>query len=588
MCGILGINEDNKPLVTKAARTIAYRGPDAFGISADGKVTLGHNRLSIIDLDARSTQPFFDASGKTGIVYNGEIYNYQKLKDELQKTGKYQFRTTSDTEVLLYAYQEWGEAMVSRLEGMYAFAIYDAVRERIVLCTDQAAIKPLFYAHTGGTFVFASEAKTILAMLREKGLPVRVDTGALSLYYALGCIPAPRTLYEGVCRLQPRVWGVYDLQANTYTQTLYPLPELSAHTPHEMQERIEESVRRHLVADVPVGLFFSGGTDSSLIAAALHKMDIQLEAFCVEIADRPEDAQYSREIAKALGLSLHEYAFGPKEFDEVYKTVVERLDEPLADSSVFPTYFVAHKAAEKVKVVLSGEGGDEYFFGYPRSYPLQKLMGTRLDAETNLVERLFFVLPAFRGKNKLFEKLFVWLRRPVAFYLLTMSPTKSRMGFAAWREAKRALAAGVAGPETLDADVYLPNDLLRKTDMATMYNSIEGRVPLLAPDIMAAARATPQLLSGRGELKPLLKKILSLYVPKRLVYRKKTGFGLRTKSFFAQSAYMRGDLRAAVEYLSTRGYLLVDVPQEGELVARYPNLCWQLLSLYHVLRNAHI
>ncbi|HVZ76246.1 MAG TPA: asparagine synthase (glutamine-hydrolyzing) [Candidatus Paceibacterota bacterium] len=587
MCGILGLSEGDEPLVRKAASTISYRGPDASGVYTDGEVTLGHNRLSVIDLDPRSNQPFFDPEGKVGLVYNGEIYNYRSIKTELERTGKYVFRTNSDTEVVLYAYKEWKEKVVNHLEGMYAFAVYDRERQQIILCTDQAAIKPLVYANIQGVLAFGSEVKAVVAMLREKNISIHVDQDALSLYYAVGYIPAPATLYQEVRRLRPRTWGVFDLKTHTFTETQYALPLVSAQSQEGMRALIEKSVEQHLVADVPVGLFFSGGTDSSLIAAVLKKFGVQLEAFCVEIADRPEDAQYAQKISIELGMSLHNFTFGPKEFDDIYESIVSRLDEPLADSSLFPTCFVAQKAAEKVKVVLSGEGGDEFFFGYPRSRYLQKLHGAPLDSEAGLFERIFFLLPIFKGKNKLFERIFILMRKPVAFYLLTMSPTKSRMSFLMWKGAKRTLAALAQNADALDADTYLPYDLLRKTDIATMYASLEGRVPLLAPEVISAARATPQHL-GTGELKPLLKKILASYIPADLVYRKKTGFGLRARSFFSQSAHVRADLENAKSYLSSRGYLPIDVPREEDMLAHYPNLCWQLISLYHVLRNAGI
>src|SRR3989344_5926379 len=219
MCGIIGITERNEPLVRAAAKTMAPPGPDAFGMFADSSVTLGHNRLSIIDLDARSNQPM--QSGDAVIVFNGEIYNFRELRAELEKLG-HSFKTESDTEVLLRAYRQWGKELTRKIEGMYACAIYDIAQGKIILCTDHANMKPIVYAQAGETLFFASEMRALLALLREKGVTPEIDREALGLYYAFGYIPAPYTLYKNMRRLGKRAWVTHDCNTGKLTEETYP------------------------------------------------------------------------------------------------------------------------------------------------------------------------------------------------------------------------------------------------------------------------------------------------------------------------------------------------------------------------------
>jgi asparagine synthase (glutamine-hydrolysing) len=349
---------------------------------------------------------------------------------------------------------------------------------------------------------------------------------------------------------------------------------------------IERAVSSHLVADVPVGLFFSGGVDSSLIAALLKKKGVIPQAFCAAIADRPEDAAYAKRVSEELAIPYANFPFGNDEFESIYDEVVQNIDEPFADSSIFPTYYIAKKAREKVKVVLSGEGGDEYFFGYPRSRDLLSLRNAPLDPRAGVLDRLYVALPAFRGKNKLFERLFVFFKRPVSFYLLTMSPSKSLMTFAQWECGKKAISERAVSASDLDAALYLPNVLLRKADTATMLASLEARVPLLDVGVIAASRAARQEAVEAQDLKPVLKRLLAAYVSEDIVHRKKTGFGLRTKSYFDRSERVRNDFVVARAFLSEHGYLRMAVPDTETLLSRYPNVCWQLLFLYHALKNA--
>lgn len=588
MCGILGITQDNEPLVREAAKTIRYRGPDFSSVVTDKSVTLGHNRLSIIDLDPRSNQPMKSANDTMRIVFNGEIYNYREIRKELQDAGAV-FRTESDTEVLLQGYAKWGAALLGRLRGMYALALHDKVKNKLILMTDYSGMKPLFYAKVGDTFMFGSELKAVLSMMRSVGVQPKLNTASLSLYYALGYVPAPQTIVAGVSRMPRRSVLTVDLMTHAVSQTSYALPSTTVPTSAQVEALLEQSVERHLVADVPVGLFFSGGTDSSLIAAMLAKRNISLHAFSLEIDSRPEDRHYFDSIAEHLRLNLHRSFFGPKEFDDIYEEVVAKIDEPLYDSSLFPTYYISREARKHAKVVLSGDGGDEYFLGYPRSVVLSRIAGAPLDSKVGLLDLLYVYTPRFRGKVKIFEKLFELMRRPISYYLLTMSPAKDFIGAYEWRTAKSAIAAHATTPLMLDADSYLENDLLRKLDSATMYNSIEGRVPLLDPDVMAAAQALMPHYGPLKEKKPILKEILARYLPAKLVYRGKRGFGLDAPVYFASSRYLKMDLETAIRVLGEKGVLPPrPLPPMDEIIARRPLFAWQLIFLYHALHNCDL
>lgn len=583
MCGILGITGRHEREAARALETLAHRGPDARNVVSDEHVTLGHARLSIIDLDARANQPFFSEDGQVGIVFNGEIYNYLLLKEELMREG-YAFKTTSDTEVLVVAYKAWGSAFVSRLRGMFAFALYDVQKRTVYLSVDHAGIKPLYYWHQGKELIFGSELKSVVSLLKDKKIAGKISQKALTLYRALGYVPAPYTLYEGVRKMTPRSSLICNLETGECVEERYDVPSSAVETSKELLACIESSVEEHLIADVPVGLFFSGGTDSSLIASILHAKGVSLKAFCVELPERPQDVQYATSIAGKLGISLTTLPFTTKIFEEIAEDVLSKIDDPVADSSLFPTYYVSKVAKKEVTVVLSGEGGDEYFFGYPRSRDLYQLQGASVDRSVSFLEWLYFFLPAIRGKNKLFERLFVWSKKPLAFYMLTMSPTKSRMGLPAWRDTKKEIADMVQGPASFDAGLYLPNVLLRKTDMATMYASLEGRVPLLDVRVTEAAKRMKQP-SPKEVLKPVLKEILSSFLPKEDVYRKKTGFGLRTPHIFYASVVLQEEYKKASAYLTLHGLFDVHMPDTESMLRSNPNMCWQIIMLYRACKN---
>lgn len=586
MCGIIGINERNESLVTESAKLFCYRGPDAFGLFADEDITLGHNRLSIIDLDARSTQPMWDEAGEVAIVFNGEIFNFKELKEKL--SPKYNFRTTSDTEVLLYLYREYGEEMGIHLDGMYAFAIYDKRNRRVYLFRDHAGIKPLYYTFRDGLFAFSSEIKGLTHVLREKYREVPLNQEGIDMYKVLGYIPSPATLYKDIWKLERSSFLVFDLENKKIEKMASFVPMVKEiYDIEKFAETIEQSILNSLIADVPVGVFFSGGTDSSLVAAVLHKHNIDLETFSIRMAGKGEDEKYFNEIVKHLSLKSKVFSFGVKEFDEIYHELMEKVDEPLSDSSLFPTYYISKQAARSVKVVLSGEGGDEYFYGYPRSKTLASFDQSKRDYCITALDRLYFITPPFFGKNRLFERLFQLAGQPVSYYLVHMSPGRDLAILKEWKRTKEEFQKKDVLPMEFDPIFYLENGPLRKTDLTTSYNSIEGRVPLLNPNIILNAPNFANTHLEGGVLKASLKKILTNYLPAELVYRGKSGFGMDMRTYFLGSKYLKDDLYVAVKFLSDRG--VVDLKwKEGDIekaIEKYPNFCLSLISLFYVMKN---
>ncbi len=586
MCGIIGINERNDRLMNAAMSAIRYRGPDAAGAYSDEFVTLGHDRLSIIDLDQRSTQPMWDTEMETCIVFNGEIYNFKELRAELEQ--EFQFQTTSDTEVLIYGHKKYGAHFVERLRGMFAYAIYDRREKKITLFRDHAGIKPLYYYHNDGLFLFASETKAVMRGLGLKHIRPTINETNLKMFYGFGYIPSPYTLYHNLHKVPRGSYLEYDLEQDKIIgieQFSSPISDPKSEA--ELFELIEKSILDHLVADVPVGIFFSGGTDSSLIASVLHAHGVDLEAFSIAVTGRSGDSNYFTAIAKTLGIRAQTYAFGVDDFNEIYEKVMQNIDEPSADISIFPTYFVSKKASSKVKVVLSGEGGDELFFGYDRQRILARMRSVHSrGVKLTLLERLLLYTPSFRGKNRIFEKLFAAFRQPLSTFILFMSPSRDITDPKAWMQAKETLLEVAHDPLYFDRDLYLENDLLRKTDVATMLNSIEGRVPLLDPLIISGAQNFEDTYNPAGTSKPVLKRMLERYLPHDLVYRPKSGFGMSLPGILPKSPALAKDLNAAIEFLANRSLIFARLPKSrAQLVRRYPNLCLALICLYRSIEN---
>lgn len=582
MCGIFGMNRPNEELVNDSIDLFSYRGPDSNGSFSDEFVALAFRRLAIIDLDPRSNQPMHDDEEKITIVFNGEIYNYHDLRKELSKD--YQFNTASDTEVLLYAYKKWGTDLTKYIKGMFAFCVYDRESQKFYIFRDFSGIKPLYYYHENGLFIFSSEIKGILHSLKNTGRSIEIDKAALKLYYSLGSIPSPLSLYRNIYKLPPRSFLVYDIEEDQLIVNQYKVEPVKITCYKEFASLFEKKVLDHLVSDVPVGLYFSGGTDSTAIAVMLNKNNVSLQNFSIRMAHKKTDSKFFEEISDHLKIKSHVYDFGTEEFDEIYHSVMNLIDEPFVDGSIFPTYYLSRKAAEKVKVVLSGEGGDEYFYGYDRHRVLYKHRD-RADYSMTILDRLYFRLPQHPAKTPILKALFKLNRQPISYYLADNSIGKDLVS---WQRCKEEMRERNMKPLDIDKLFYLENDLLRKIDLATSYNSIEGRVPLLDIDIIQNSYNFEKNKLSKGQLKYILKKMLQDYLPDKFIFRKKSGFGINMKNRFKESKFLVNDYNTAILFLRQKD-LLPETFDERKInwyTANYANFCYSLIVLYYALRHS--
>lgn len=605
MCGICGIYErDPANTVTRDAlrRMLArlrHRGPDDAGTflrgdrpaphppvpesgspppilnpqSAIRNVGLAMTRLSIIDV-LGGRQPMPNEDGSVWVVLNGEIYNFRELRRELSSRG-HAFRTHADTEVIVHLYEELGERCVERLHGMFAFALWDERRERLVLARDRMGKKPLAYHDDGARIAFASE----LQALREApGIPRAVSPQALDLYLTYQYVPAPLTIFEGVRKLPPahylvaakdgaRIERFWDLPAPVGGASL---PRVSAaDAAAELRERLDEAVKMRLVSDVPLGAFLSGGIDSSIVVGLMARhMREPVKTFSIGFGQpKYDELRYARLAAECFKTDHHEFVVEPNAI-EVLPLLVRHYGEPFADSSAIPTYYLAQKTREHVTVALSGDGGDEGFGGYERYVAMA--MGARYDALPRplrsalgglaraLFGRASTSEPKTRGRRlRRFaeglplsppERYIQW----IAYFKEADKPALYTADFAArlgshdaagYLAAEFARAAGLdaaAATARVDAATYLPNDILVKVDIASMANSLEVRCPFLDPEVVGYGLSLPtRLKMGRWGLsaKKLLRAAFAHLLPPAIRRRGKMGFGVPI------AHWLRGELR---------------------------------------------
>lgn len=570
MCGIGGFSgKFNHELLNAMNTSMVHRGPDDGGVLYlhEQRIGLCHRRLSIIDLSPLGHQPMWDVSQRAVIVFNGEIYNYRELRVDLEKRG-FLFASHSDTEVLLNLYLADGEAMLARLNGMFAFAIWDKEKRRLLVARDGFGVKPFYYAETAAGFVFASELK---ALLQEPGIPRSIDAQAVLNYITYLWCPAPRTMLSSVKKLPPgfamivedgrivQQWQFYDLPYGESKTTLSP-----ADAADELRLRLAESVRRQMVADVPVGAFLSGGLDSSAIAyfAREHAKEGQLDCFTIAFRDdawrkegMAEDLPYAQRVAKHLGVNLHTISVG-SEMAEEFANMVFQLDEPQADPAALNVLFISKMARENgIKVLLSGAGGDDIFSGYRRHQALYfekywtwlpRIGRTGLK---RLTQNLSLSNAGVRRMSKLFayadadefERLvsyFNWID-PLTRNTLSSSWMRSELtegiGSNPLLDTVRQLSPEIPNLDKmlyLEGKYFLADHNLNYTDKMAMAASLEVRVPFLDNDLVAFATSLPMQYKQRGtEGKWLLKKAMETLLPHDVIYRPKTGFGAPVRSW---------------------------------------------------------
>lgn len=554
MCGIIGIINQipvsDRSWLTAGRDAMRHRGPDDAGEwwELDGRVGLGHRRLAIIDLSPTGHQPMQDVNSELVIVFNGEIYNFFDLRQEL--VG-YPFRSQSDTEVILAAYRKWGTDCLSHLNGMFAFALYDRRLRRLFLARDRAGEKPLFYSLHNGDLRFASELKGLMA---DPMLPRRLEPEALDCYLSMGFVPGERCLLQGVKKLPPAHALVFDVEnGESRVWCYWKLPELDTfNTDHpadeatlldELESLLEDAVRRQLMADVPVGVLLSGGVDSSLVTAMAVRATPKVKTFTVRFPGHGsyDETEHARLIARHFGTEHVELEAAASTVD-LLPLLARQFDEPMIDSSMIPTYLVSKLIREHCTVALGGDGGDELFGGYPhynRLLWMQQKLGRLPRGLRMLGARSAALLPiGFKGRNWL-QGLGTDLQKglPLIASCLDNSTRRALMSsHRPWRLAADAIREQRIPHTTdllqratrMDFGNYLAEDILVKVDRASMLSSLEIRAPLLDYRLIEFAfRKVPShLKSTATSRKVLLKKLTARILPPEFDQHRKQGFSI--------------------------------------------------------------
>lgn len=584
MCGIVGVASRNpsadRALLERQRDTMCHRGPDDAGVwwSADGRVGLAHRRLAIIDLSPLGHQPMPDLSGELEIILNGEIYNYRELRSTLRGIG-HQFRSESDTEVILEAYREWGTACVEKLDGMFAFALYDGRHGTVFLARDRAGEKPLFYRHADGRIAFGSELKSLL---RDPSVPRTIDLEALDQYLAYGYVPGSLCLFAGFRKLAPAHAMEYDIASDSLRLWRYwSLPDtrpddapLLDGLVDELEELLEDAVRMQMVADVPVGVLLSGGLDSSLITAmAARASAAPVKTFTISFPGHAafDEGPYARMVASHFGTDHSELVAEPATV-RLLPELARQYDEPIGDSSMVPTYLVSKLVRERCRVALGGDGGDELFGGYPQySWMLrqQRLHARIPEMPRRAIAGLAAQLPVgVRGRTYL-ASLGAQRHESLSYAGIYFDSTTRRhlipaLGDLRSVSPERFRSAGHgAGTSVLqrmtraDFSSYLPDDILVKVDRASMLTSLEVRAPFLDRRIISFAfgRLPDSLRATSAARKVLLRNLGARVLPPALNLTRKQGFSLPLARWFKGEwgTYMESVLRdAPPEFLSPR------------------------------------
>ncbi len=577
MCGITGILDTlskadvDQALLDRMNESQHHRGPDAGGLHLEPGLGLGHRRLSIIDLSS-GQQPLFNEDGSVVVVFNGEIYNFQGLSQELQALG-HTFRTHCDTEVIVHAWEQWGEACVTRFRGMFAFAIWDRNQQTLFLARDRLGVKPLYYALLpDGQFIFGSELK---ALLLHPKLPREIEPCAVEDYFAYGYVPEPKTILRHALKLLPaHTLTVRRKQPLPAPQSYWDIPFVPVpvrdenEAGEELIRRLREAVQIRLIAEVPLGAFLSGGVDSSAVVAMMAGLSSDPVKTCsISFGDpRFNESEYAAQVAARYHTDHRIESVDPDDFDLVNR-LAELYDEPYADSSALPTYRVCELARRQVTVALSGDGGDENFAGYRRYrwHTYEERLRSLLPLALRRV--LFGFLgrvypkadwaPQMLRAKSTFEAL---ARDSIEGYFHSVSilgdPLRNRLFSENFRKQlqgyqavqvlrEHARRAPTDHPlslvQYLDMKTYLAGDILTKVDRASMAHALEVRVPLLDHPLVEWISGLPPAWKLRGrEGKYLFKKVLRSYLPDAILYRSKMGFAVPLASWF------RGSLRERV------------------------------------------
>ena len=641
MCGIAGYFSPKGLFapgsLERMTEAIAHRGPDAFGyffspsFSEKSDVPLlgmGHRRLSIIDLASRSNQPMHSHCGRYTIVYNGEVYNYTEIGDELKsEVPGFELRTTSDTEVILQAYVHWGKKSVEKLNGIFAFAIYDHHQEELFVCRDRVGVKPLFYSWDGINMSFASELKSLRTLTE---LQFKLNRAEIPHFLRFGFIPTPFTIYKNIFKLPAGSyvtiskagfkWNKYwDIADNILTESLSDEKVAM----EKLEGLITSAVKYQMISDVPSGVFLSGGIDSSLITAEMARLSTKkINTFSIGFKEnRYDESRYAAQVAKHVGTDHHEYILSYKDAIELLDGLDDVYDEPFADSSAIPTMLVSKMARSNVTVTLSGEGGDELFFGYGSYQWARRLRNPLVRLLREPISAVLPYLPnRYRRTTELFRKVperdlygHIFSQEQYFFSdfelenILTPHPksedynlSKQHFSRQLYYENYNKLIAQLRSARSLnpmeqqslfDIYCYLQDDLLVKVDRASMKFALEVRVPYLDHRIIEfALNLSPSLKYKNGVAKYLLKEVLYKQIPRSIFDRPKQGFAIPLQS------WMEGELRFLIDdnlnEQVIKKYEVIKYSHVQELIQRFRNgdlfiynRLWLLIVLHKWLRK---
>jgi asparagine synthase (glutamine-hydrolysing) len=594
MCGISGIVDFTKKtplgILEKMNRMLQHRGPDGEGYSifdtAEAMVGLGHRRLSIIDLTEGGKQP--KTYEGLHITFNGEIYNYKEIKVELSAKGHI-FDSNSDTEVVLHAYKEWGTQAIHKFTGMFAFVIYDENNKKIFACRDRAGVKPFFYYWHQGVFLFASELK---AILQHPAFKKEINQNAAAIFIQHGYIPAPHCIFNNTYKLTQGhylelVLSNSALNTRQYwnVNEYYNKPKLKIGLPEAIEETeriLTRAFEYRMVSDVPVGVFLSGGYDSSCVTALLQKNSTEkIKTFTIGVADaRLDEAPYAKKIAAHLGTEHTEYYCTEKEAIEIVPELAYYYDEPFADSSAIPTTLVSKIARQHVTVALSADAGDEIFAGYNR-YDVIASYAKRMNQLPDFVKQgaaaVMNLMPAnaipYFNKKYLFEGKYEKLKSLLkdssvkniinnitlqvsdekAAILFNHTVEKLHTAFDS-EEINTEINDAISRVMAVDYETYMVDDILQKVDRATMSVSLEGREPFLDQSIIEYAAQLPvELKYNDGQKKILLKEIVHKYIPKHIMDRPKMGFVIPIRKWLQSDLKYLADKYLAEGFINKQG-----------------------------------
>ncbi len=620
MCGIAGFisktkerNSERASLLDSMCRVITHRGPDEQGTAIEGCAAMGMRRLSIIDL-ATGQQPIYNTDKSKLIVFNGEIYNYRELKKDLEARG-YKFRTNSDTETIIHAFDEYGPDCVKLLRGMFAFAIWDEREQSLFMARDRVGKKPLFYTvASDGEFVFGSEMKVLI---EHGGVSHEIDYGALDAYLTFGYVPEEMCIFTGVKKLEPGHFLIFkngEVRTERYWDFDFSGEPLSGNEDEiavDLLEKLRDAVGVRLISEVPLGAFLSGGVDSSAVVGLMSQlMDQPVKTFSIGFnEDSFDELKYARLTAEHFKTDHHEFILTP-DFVSIVDDLIWHFDEPFADPSSLPTYMVSKMAREFVTVVLSGDGGDELFAGYTRYVANRERSGfERLpkSVRRGLIGPLSEALPhGVRGKNYLFNISLDAAGRYIDSISHFNGPKKRKLysseiknkmngSFERGEKLFHEIAGSVKSDDVvenllyLDSKTYLPADILTKVDRMSMASSLEARSPLLDHELIEYVTRIPSHMKLKGsETKYIFKKAIEGLVPREILYREKQGFGVPIGEWINLQLKDRmvSDLsdRQALErgYFDTKYIkLLLDEHSRGRRDHSYALWSLWMLELWH-------